>query len=170
MYQQNMKCPCGSGLQLKECCGPIIEGDDGAATAEQLMRTRYSAYVLGEATYLGKTWHPSTCPGEMVMEEQLDWLGLEVVKCIAGLEGDEEGKVEFIARYRAGEQDGELHELSRFVKEDGQWLYLDGDIKQDNFETDMVGQRLQGGAKKVGRNAPCPCGSGKKYKRCCGAA
>ena len=117
------------------------------------MRSRYSAYVLKLNDYLRDTWHPSTRPQELdVSADDTPWQRLQIISCEKGGEVDSEGKVEFAAFY----QGGQLHERSRFVREGGRWFYLDGEILAPLQE------------EKPGRNAPCPCGSGKKYKRCCG--
>lgn len=119
-------CPCESGQAYGDCCGRwhagLAEGVH-APTPEALMRSRYSAYVLGLLKYLLATWHPSTAPGDLELPP-LKWLGLEVRH--AQDMGDA-GVVEFVARYRDNGRGGRLHEISRFVREDGLWLYIDGD-------------------------------------------
>lgn len=126
------------------------------------MRSRYCAFVHKNATYLLASWHPSTRPDEIDLEsDPIEWLGLTVVKTSNGRKGDIRGEVTFRARFEhQGEpkepnESGELVERSRFVQEEGYWFYLDGELPQS------------GRVEKVGRNSPCPCGSGKKYKRCC---
>lgn len=110
------------------------------------MRSRYTAYVLGENEYLLRTWHPRTRPPRLAANEGPRWLSL----AIRGHGGNEqEAWVEFIARHA----NGQLHEISRFVATDGEWLYLGGKIQRH--------------PPAVSRNGPCPCGSGRKYKRCC---
>lgn len=146
-------CPCGSGLTLADCCLPVISGQAPAISAQALMRSRYTAYVLGNVDYLAASWHPSTRPQQLEPGGDLEWLGLEVLSCKAGLANDMKGSVEFIARYQQQGRKGQAHENSRFVREQGVWLYLDGDLKT---------------ASVVGRNDPCTCGSGKKFKKCCG--
>jgi len=147
-------CFCGSGIPYRDCCQPIIDAKQPATSAEQLMRSRYSAYVTENREYLQKSWHPDTRPAELVLGSgELHWTGLSVLKCQRGEAGDRSGRVEFIARYEQSGVPGEVHEDSRFVFEQGQWLYVDGDMKSTT---------------RVGRNDPCPCGSGKKYKKCCG--
>jgi len=117
------------------------------------MRSRYSAYVLKRSDYLAATWHPSTRPASLdVSADDTQWQRLEIVATEKGGSGDNDGVVEFAAYY----QGGQLHERSRFLKEEGKWLYVDGDILPPVTET------------KAGRNDPCPCGSGKKFKKCCG--
>lgn len=117
------------------------------------MRSRYSAYVLKNNTYLSDTWHPTTRPAELdVSADEVVWQQLQLLSTEKGGESDEDGRVEFVAHY----QGGQLHERSRFVKEAGHWYYVDGEILPPVT------------VEKPGRNAPCPCGSGEKYKRCCG--
>lgn len=147
-------CPCGSNHPFDSCCGPLLAASHQAATAEALMRSRYTAYGRRDEAYLLRTWHPSTRPATLGLDEDIHWLGLEILRAEAGGPDDREGMVEFVASYRVGDQAGSLQEASRFVREDGRWLYLDG--------------KIQAAAEKPGRSAPCPCGSGRKYKRCCG--
>ena len=120
------------------------------------MRSRYSAFVLKDSEYLRSSWHPSTRPESLDLElDPVEWLGLTVEESRGG-ESDLKGEVTFRARFSHDGQISELAERSRFVREDGSWFYLDGEqLSSDRLE-------------KVGRNSPCPCGSGKKYKRCCG--
>lgn len=121
------------------------------------MRSRYSAFVLKDNEYLSLSWHPSTRPQEIDLEEDpLEWLGLSEIEVTGGGENDLEGTVKFRARFEQHGRPGELVEQSRFVREDGRWFYFDG-------EQPPSMKRV-----KVGRNEPCPCDSGKKYKRCCG--
>jgi SEC-C motif-containing protein len=120
-------CPCG-GPAYESCCGRFI--DDGAIpeTAEQLMRSRYSAYVLHKESYLKATWHASTRPPETIAQDDgTKWLGLEVKKHVPG--GDE-ATVEFVARYKVGGRAHRLHEVSRFVREDERWFYVDGSFPE----------------------------------------
>lgn len=163
MTQKNTICPCGSAIALTECCGPLLVGEQNAATAEQLMRSRYSAYVLSNDKYLTNTTHPSRRPQDIGQDEQQkpDWQGLEIVKTVAGKAGDSEGTVEFIARFKVNNRAGKLQEKSRFIKEEGRWYYFDGDVQEAPPPKTITGKE------KIGRNEPCPCGSGKKYKRCC---
>lgn len=123
------------------------------------MRSRYSAFVLQDESYLLKTWYISTRPAQLEFESGngMRWLDLNIVSTVAGKANDETGTVEFIARYTLNRSLGILHETSRFLQEGGQWYYLDGDLHSN-----------ENNINKIGRNAPCPCGSGKKHKRCCG--
>ncbi|CAJ0733730.1 hypothetical protein R76706_03331 [Ralstonia mannitolilytica] len=128
-------CPCGNGTYAR-CCGPFHAGEALPATAEQLMRSRYSAYVLGDTAYLRRTWHPSTCPADLEATEadaaSTRWLGLDV-KRHTPLDATH-ATVEFVARYKVGGRAHRLHETSRFVRLDasgaesteGRWLYVDG--------------------------------------------
>lgn len=120
-------CPCGSGQRYAACCGPLHAGEQPAASAEALMRSRYSAYVLKLADYLLATWHPSTRPSELdLAADDSKWLGLDVKR--HEVQDDDRATVEFVARYRIAGRGHRLHELSRFVREDGRWFYVDGDL------------------------------------------
>ena len=159
------KCHCNSGLEFDECCGPFLSGEKLPATAEALMRSRYSAYVSVEVGYLGETLHPDhrhdhDAAATKRWAEQSEWLGLEIGATQGGGEDDVDGEVEFIASFREHGAVRKHHEFSRFKKEDGRWYYVDGKVPTP--ET-VVNEQP-----KVGRNQPCPCGSGKKYKKCCG--
>ena len=128
---KNTECPCGSGLDLAACCGPwhcgLVAGVH-APTPESLMRSRYSAYVLGQIDYLVATWHPSTAPGDLELQP-VKWLGLEVRH--AESSGDV-GVVEFVARCKVSGRAERMHELSRFVREQGRWYYIDGQVPQES--------------------------------------
>lgn len=120
-------CPCGSGQCYAACCGPLHAGEQPAASAEALMRSRYSAYVLKLADYLLATWHPSTRPSELdLAADDSKWLGLDVKR--HEVQDDDRATVEFVARYRIAGRGHRLHEVSRFVREDGRWFYVDGDL------------------------------------------
>ncbi len=153
-------CPCGSGSRFADCCGPYLGGLAEAPTAEALMRSRYSAYVLENGEYLTRTWHPRTRPADLGLDDGTTWHGLTVIDTSGGGVDDQEGIVEFTAACRVKNVPGNLHEISEFVREGGRWFYVDGDPPK---------KQPVKKAKKVGRNDPCPCGSGRKYKRCCGA-
>lgn len=120
-------CPCGSGKAYAACCGPLHFGQNFAFTADALMRSRYSAYVLKLEDYLLASWHPTTRPSELdLAADGTKWLGLEVRK--HQQQDDSHATVEFVARYRIAGRGHRLHELSRFVREDGRWYYLDGEM------------------------------------------
>lgn len=123
-------CPCGSGLDYAACCGPRHAGISPAATAEALMRSRYSAFARGDADYLLRSWHASTRPATLdLADDPTRWLGLKILAHSGGGADDREGTVEFTARYKVGGKAGRLHEASRFVREEGRWVYLDGDVR-----------------------------------------
>ncbi len=159
-------CPCKSGKNFGECCGPIIAGTAKAETAEALMRARYSSYVTGDVAFL-KTSATKAVQAEFdeaaskAWSAAAEWHGLEIIATEKGQRGDKTGVVEFRALYTANNEFCNHHEVSQFVKEDGGWKFADGELVG---ETPVTRE-----APKVGRNDPCPCGSGKKYKKCCGA-
>lgn len=119
-------CPCGGG-PYASCCRPLHDGA-AAATAEALMRSRFSAFVLGLRPYLLRTWHPATRPGAVGPDDGVVWRRLQIVDTARGAATDQEGVVEFRASYRGADGAGVLHERSRFVRADGRWVYLDGDV------------------------------------------
>jgi SEC-C motif-containing protein len=120
-------CPCDSGRTYAACCGRLHSGTEIAASAEALMRSRYSAYVLKLGDYLLATWHPSTRPAELdLAADPSKWLGLEVRR--HEQQDETHATVEFVARYRIDGRGHRLHEVSRFVRADGRWYYLDGDL------------------------------------------
>ena len=120
-------CPCGSGNRYPDCCGPIHRSGAGfGTTAEALMRSRYTAYVLEERPFLLSSWHTDTRPPTVTFSPDQEWLGLEIVAVERGGPLDTEGSVEFIARFRHGADYFELHELSTFERVDGSWLYVSG--------------------------------------------
>lgn len=120
-----LACPCGLPGPYDSCCGRLHAGAP-APTPERLMRSRYAAYALGLERYLLDTWHPSTRPAALALDQPPapKWIGLQVLD--ANERGDE-GVVEFVARYKVGGKAERLRERSRFVREGGRWLYLDGD-------------------------------------------
>jgi SEC-C motif-containing protein len=120
------RCPCLSGETYGSCCAPFHDGSAQAPTAERLMRSRYSAYVVGDAGYLLETWHPSTRPAELELDADIRWSGLEIRATQRGGMLDSEGVVEFVARYRADGVAGEQHERSTFTRVDRRWRYVDG--------------------------------------------
>lgn len=166
-----MKCPCGSGTDFKDCCDPYLKGEKLPPTAEELMRSRYSAFSRGDVDYLKKTLAPesrSDFDENSVRDwaTKSKWLGLEIKRTEGGQAGDTTGVVEFIARYAVNGQSFDHHELSQFRKDSdtGQWYFVDGEMVELAERATVVRE-----APKVGRNDPCPCGSGKKFKKCCGA-
>ncbi|MFD3506298.1 YchJ family protein [Nocardia sp. NPDC058666] len=119
-------CPCRRGEAFEDCCGPILAGEKPAPTAETLMRSRYTAYVVGDVDYLRRSWHPSTRPADLELDGDQQWLFLEIVGTQAGGPFDDNGTVEFIAHYKLDGARDAMHELSTFVRVDGAWVYLDG--------------------------------------------
>ncbi len=119
-------CPCGSGLPYAGCCGRLHAGSATAATAEQLMRARYSAFAVGDPAYLLATWHSTTRPPTVDLDPRIRWIGLEVLRTTGGGLLGSVGTVEFRAHSVVDGAAGSQHEDSRFVREDGQWRYLDG--------------------------------------------
>ncbi|MGV9192866.1 YchJ family protein [Microbacterium sp. MC2] len=118
-------CPCG-GPTFGTCCGPIIGGAP-AATAEQLMRSRYTAFAIGDAAHVAATWHPSTRPEPLDLDGDIRWQALEILSTEAGGPEDDRGVVEFRAHHRDAEgRLGSLHERSRFRRQRGRWWYVDG--------------------------------------------
>ena len=121
-------CPCGTGKPYEACCGAIHAGRRPAATAEKLMRSRYSAFVLGLSGYLWQTWHPSTRPTTVTIDDALVWTGLTIEDTTDGSPWDEAGTVRFSASWTTGHRDGVLRETSRFAFFEGAWVYVDGSI------------------------------------------
>jgi len=147
-------CPCISGLEYKNCCAPLHKGEITAHNAEQLMRSRYSAFVLENVDYLISTLHPDKRKpdDEIVLKQTItetDWLGLQIIKHRSQ---QTTASVEFIAFYQEAKIE-QLHEQSNFIKLDKQWFYVDGKFLP---------------ATKVSRNQACFCGSGNKFKHCHG--
>lgn len=128
-------CPCGNGA-YDACCGRFHRGEALPPTAEALMRSRYSAYVLGNEAWLRETWHASTCPDDLSIDGDTHWLGLAVKSHVQ--QDDLHATVEFVARYKVGGRAHRMHELSRFVfeprgaDEPARWLYVDGDLREQD--------------------------------------
>lgn len=120
-------CPCGLPRPYDACCGRFHSGPATAPTAELLMRSRYSAFVRGDAGYLLRTWHPRTRPGRLELDPRMRWTGLEILGTTDGSAFHATGTVTFRASYRGGS----LHERSRFERVDGAWVYVDGDFPED---------------------------------------
>ncbi|MDR0629885.1 MAG: YchJ family protein [Treponema sp.] len=157
-------CPCGSGSSFAACCEPYILGAGTPPTAEALMRSRYSAYVVHAITYIVDTCSKDSKEEIDVQQtrdwsEKSRWLGLKILSCTQGGPEDTEGTVEFEAAYERDGLNDVHHEKARFKKHGDRWFYIEGTI---------VPKTVIRSAPKVGRNEPCPCGSGKKYKHCCG--
>ncbi len=155
-----LPCPCTSGQAFGACCEPYLTGDSIPQTAERLMRSRFAAFQVRNADYVRMTWDPIKRPKHLNFDQdQRVWSKLDIVDTLGGGEQDDRGVVEFKAYYELGDDTYLFHEVSRFVRHDGRWFYLDASFP---FHGKIAhkGQPV--------KNAPCPCGSGKKYKKCCG--
>jgi SEC-C motif-containing protein len=156
-------CPCGSGKTYSECCEPLIKKTAQAANPEALMRSRYTAYAKGEILWLKDSLeekHRKEFDEKGARQwAQSEWLGLSIVSSKID-EANDKGSVEFIAKYKMNGVAREHREVSEFVRKNGQWLLTEGQmVKPETVHKEQT----------PGRNDPCPCGSGKKYKKCCGA-
>ncbi len=120
-------CPCGTALPYEECCGPLHRGG-AAPTALALMRSRFSAFALGLERYLLDSWDPSTRPDTVDLDGEVEWRRLQIVDTALGGPWDETGVVEYRASFREAGRPGLLQERSRFVRVEGRWLYVDGDV------------------------------------------
>jgi len=174
-------CPCGLNSPYTDCCGRLIRGGGYADTAEDLMRARYSAFVKKEWKFLHDTLcaeeRAGTTPRDLEKGSSgLEWNKLEIHGTRGGGPADDEGEVEFVAHYTEDGADKSLHERSAFFKERGRWVYSEN--KSSNHvhaagedcghEAPPQKKPVVRDQPKVGRNDPCPCASGKKYKKCCG--
>ena len=159
-----MGCPCGSERSYEQCCGPYIAGAP-APTAEALMRSRYTAYVRRDIDYLAATHDPAAATSfdresTSRWAREATWLGLTILEVNGGGPGDSTGTVQFAARWKRGKSEYTHLELSTFQRRQGRWFYVQGQPPR----REPVRR-----AATPGPNAPCPCGSGKKYKRCHGS-
>lgn len=171
-------CPCGSGLEFTNCCEPILNEKILAPTAEKLMRARYSAFTLANVAFLKKTLAPESLHDfdSKATEEwakNSKWKGLEIISTKKGTADDNRGMVEFVATYEFEGQGIEHHEVSQFRKTpEGRWYFVEGEShthKEGEGHHHHHQETVVRAEPKVGRNDPCPCGSGKKYKKCHGA-
>ena len=156
-------CPCGSGKKYGECCEPIIKNTSKALTAESLMRARYTAYVVHEIDFIINSCEEGEGIADIDKKATEDWSrnstwnGLKILRTEKGQ--DDEGVVEFTADYTLKQMHDVHHEVAAFKKINGEWKYVAGNIITTTVKRE---------GEKIGRNDPCPCGSGKKYKKCCG--
>ena len=184
-----MRCPCGSEVNYDQCCGRYVSGGAEPPTAEALMRSRYVAYVRNDIGYVARTTAGEAlrtfdARAARAWSAAATWIGLQVLATDRGGAKDNEGTVEFVATYR---QNGEIvahRERSRFQRaEHGEWRFVEGsagsrEVGGDRRLRPQPGEPLSSEkprifaaeAPKAGRNDPCVCGSGKKFKKCCGAA
>ena len=160
-------CPCGSDLIRPACCGPFLDGREHPPTALALMRSRYSAHVEARVDYLVETVAPESratyaASGVRQMIEMVQWLGRSILGTSGGGPRDDEGTVTFEARFNAEGRDQGMWERSLFRRVDGRWAYVSGEVPSHGTRP------VRRASPKVGRNDPCPCGSGRKFKKCCG--
>ena len=172
-----MLCPCGSNQAFSTCCELIHNHHSLAKTAEQLMRARYTAFVIGNNEFIINTYHstcrPSNEAAEIEAATQLAWCKLEIISTSYDSNSDT-AFVEFKAWYIDEGDLQVLHENSRFLKESSLdkndselcWYYVDGQFIEENGVSKTINNTTTN-TQKTARNANCPCGSGKKYKRCC---
>jgi SEC-C motif domain protein len=154
------RCFCGSDNTFEQCCKPIIDGTQPAPTAQALMRSRYSAYVIIASQYLIDSTHISQRANYSKTDieawaKESNWQKLEIIDCKKGLSDDSVGEIEFNAYYHDSKNILQIHhEKSIFKKESGDWFYVNGTI--------IPSKSI------INRNDACACGSGKKFKKCCG--
>lgn len=150
----NSLCPCGSQLEFSTCCEPIFADHHLALTAEALMRSRYTGFVKENTDHLLKTWLEKKRPATLNFDDHpVVWVSLTINKTIEGQPEDRKGKVDFTSTYIENGQLCTLKEVSDFIKIESLWYYVDGVCEVTK--------------KTIERNRPCPCGSLKKFKRCC---
>lgn len=158
-------CPCGSDMTYAECCKPYIDGEKSAETAETVLRSRFCAYTNHEIEYLMETTHPDKRQDDdetsfKKWAKKMKWLKLSILKSDdGGGPDDNEGSIEFVADYEQKGIRKKHHELAKFKKKDDKWYFFDASTP--------IPETYKRPERKVGRNEPCPCGSGKKYKKCC---
>lgn len=160
-----MELPVHDPALLETYCQPFLRGDAAPETAAELMASRYVAYATGAVDYLLDTHDPKTRSqadrkATLEWSQRADWRGLELLNTERGGPDDDSGQVEFVARYAIDGVEHAHHELSEFRRIDGRWFFVSGE-KISAPPVRRIGS-------KVGRNDPCPCGSGKKHKKCCG--
>ncbi|MDA9556006.1 YchJ family metal-binding protein [Vibrio sp.] len=156
-------CPCGSSKAYTDCCKLVHEHHQHAVSPEMLMRARYAAHVFKLVNFVIQTYHPS-CHAQndakaIAESVHSDWISLHVLEAMPP-KGNE-GFVTFTAHFEQNNESYQLTERSRFIKEDGLWYYIDGEFPSDHEPKKEMDKH------KIGRNDPCICGSGKKFKKCC---
>ncbi|MDB4836996.1 YchJ family metal-binding protein [Marinomonas sp.] len=163
-----MNCLCGTNAPYEMCCGMYHHNPGTAPTAEALMRSRYSAFSLNDFHYIASTQKLKEAPKQSdadiaASNGDTQWIKLEINETENGLEKDKEGMVAFSAHFKEGKHIGRLSERSLFKKIKGAWFYISGE-----HEVEKNTPLIKSDAMNIGRNDPCHCGSGKKYKKCCG--
>lgn len=181
-----MDCPCGSGENFSKCCESYLKANKNSdnkslpETAEKLMRSRYTAFTKVDVDYLKKTLAPESrgdfdSAATKKWAENAKWKGLKILSVQGGGSEDKKGTVEFIATYETQGEILEHHEVAHFRKADsGSWLFVEGDSHthkegEGHQHQHKRPQTMIRESPKTGRNDPCICGSGKKYKKCCGS-
>lgn len=153
-YLNNMKkCPCGDNKAFESCCSLIFQDHKQARTPEQLMRSRYTAYVLQNKNHLFRTWDYVFRPDSLSLNTDIIWIGLEIIKSWLHPLDSETGYVHFIAQCIEKDTLNTMEETSVFTKKEDLWLYQQGDLNTQQYPLSL--------------NSLCPCGSRKKFKRCC---
>ncbi len=155
------QCPCGSNKEFKECCEPYILGTKNAPSAVATMRARYSSFATGSIDYITNTHNPDerdqlSHDETKAWSENSEWKSLEILE--SEHQDDTHASVEFVATYITKNNEQTHHEVAQFEKIDDFWYFMDGEIVRNSVK--RIGP-------KIGRNDPCVCGSGKKYKKCC---
>lgn len=164
-----MDCPCNQEIEFSKCCEPFINGDKVPVTAEELLRSRYTAFTLANMDYIQKTHDPKTrhqsdMNANKEWAESVEWKGLEILGIDGGGPRDQEAHLEFKCYFEDSDGDEQIHhEVSEFRKKQGKWFFHEATHLNEGEEPYVREEP------KVGRNDPCVCGSGKKYKKCCGA-
>ncbi|MFM8313693.1 MAG: YchJ family protein [Deltaproteobacteria bacterium] len=175
-----MSCPCGTTKKYAQCCEPFILEKALPETAEQLMRARYTAYTVAQVDFIKNSLAPESrkdfdFEATKKWAKEAKWKKLTIMSTQKGTQADDQGTVEFCAAYEYDGEDIQLHEVSQFRKsKEGQWFFVDGDAHSHPGDEDVVLAHSRPATfvrtqAKIGRNDPCSCGSGKKYKKCCGA-
>jgi len=160
-------CPWNSGDEFSDCCAPYLKAREKPPTAVALLRSRYTAHTFANIDYIQKTHHPAhraevDIASTKDWAENSDWKSLEIRKTDQGGADDEVGTVEFIAKFDDSNGNPiDHHEVSLFKKHQGEWYFVDAEAPKV--------EQVRRDSPKVGRNDPCTCGSGKKFKKCCGA-
>ncbi len=164
MIDNTEPCPCGSGATFADCCERVIKGEREPETAEELMRARYSAFVAGAIDFIVESTHSRT-RGEVDIPYTTEWSKNSVWQGLQILEtkdvDENKGLVSFEAKFSQQGAEQVHREKSVFERENGQWRFVTGD--------ELKNPTVRYETPRPGRNEPCPCGSGKKYKKCCGA-
>jgi len=163
MTENNETCPCGSGALFSNCCEPIIKGTRESETAEELMRARYSAFVIHAIDFIVASTHSRTRKEIDVgyireWSETSTWHGLHILD--TRTVNDNKAYISFEARFTQRGEEQNHREKSLFEREDGEWRFVTGD--------ELKNPTVRYEAPRPGRNDPCPCGSGRKYKKCHG--